>query len=206
MTNHEPLRAETDRERVLFTAARLFREYGFDKTTVRQIAEACDLLPGSLHYRYRAKEDILVDMMRVAIERTIRGITEATTGTEDPLQQIRAALQAHIEVLLSGDDMMYVLLFEWRSLRGAARKEMIRERDRYERCWATMLEALKDKELIRPDVDTHRLRRIGLGAINWMATWYKKGGRYSLEEIGESFWSVISRGILVPTHADMRKI
>ena len=41
---------------------------------------------------------------------------------------------------------------------------MIRERDRYERCWVTMLEALKDKGLIRPDVDTHLLRLIGLGA------------------------------------------
>lgn len=205
MTRHEPLRVDTDRERILFAAARLFREYGFDKTTVRQIAEACDLLPGSLHYRYRAKEDILVDMMRVAIEKTIRGITEATTMTNDPLQQLRAALQAHIDVLLSGDDMTYVLLFEWRSLRGAARKEMIRERDLYERCWATMLDALKEQGLIRPDVDTHLLRLIGLGAINWMATWYKQGGEYSLTEIGESLWLVISRGILAPTHADMRK-
>ncbi|MHB7984948.1 TetR/AcrR family transcriptional regulator, partial [Lacticaseibacillus paracasei] len=75
MIRHEPLRADADRDRILFAAAHLFREYGFDKTTVRQIAEACDLLPGSLHYRYRAKEDILVDMMRAAIEKTILGIT-----------------------------------------------------------------------------------------------------------------------------------
>jgi len=206
MTRHEPLCADTERERILFTAARLFREYGFEKTTVREIAKACDLLPGSLHYRYRAKEDILVDMMGVAIEKTIHGITEAISGTQDPLQQVRAALQAHIDVLLSGDDLTYVLLFEWRSLRGDARKEIIRERDRYERCWATMLDALKEQRLIRPDVDTHLFRLIGLGAINWMATWYKKGGEYSLDEIGESLWSVISRGILAPTHADTRKI
>jgi len=206
MTRHEPLCADTERERILFTAARLFREYGFEKTTVREIAKACDLLPGSLHYRYRAKEDILVDMMGVAIEKTIHGITEAISGTQDPLQQVRAALQAHINVLLSGDDLTYVLLFEWRSLRGDARKEIIRERDRYERCWTTMLDALKEQRLIRLDVDTHLFRLIGLGAINWMATWYKKGGEYSLDEIGESLWSVISRGILAPTHADMRKI
>ncbi|MBT9610805.1 MAG: TetR family transcriptional regulator [Aquabacterium sp.] len=205
MIRHEPLRADADRDRILFAAAHLFREYGFDKTTVRQIAEACDLLPGSLHYRYRAKEDILVDMMRAAIEKTILGITEATAKAQDPLQQVRAALQAHIEVLLAGDDMMYVLLFEWRSLRGAAHKEMIRERDRYERCWATMLEALKEQGFIRPDVDMHLLRLIGLGAINWMATWYKKEGRYSLDEIGESLWSVISRGILAPHHLYMEK-
>jgi AcrR family transcriptional regulator len=204
MTRHEAPRVDADRDRILYTAAKLFRESGFERTTVRQIAEACELLPGSLHYRYRTKDEILVDMMRAAIEKTIRAITEATARSTDPLQQVRAALQAHIEVLLSGDDMMYVLLFEWRSMRGAARKEMIRERDRYERCWTVMLDALKAQGMIRAEVDTHLFRLIGLGAINWMATWYKKGGEYSLAEIGESLWQVISRGILAPENAGMR--
>lgn len=201
MTSREPARVDADRERILSIAARLFRESGYDKTTVRQIAEACELLPGSLHYRYRAKEDILVDMMRVAIEKTIRGIVDATTNVSDPLQKVRAALQAHIQVLMSGDDMVYVLLFEWRSLRGIARKEMISERDRYERYWDTMLDVLKVQGFIRQDIDVHLLRLIGLGAINWMATWYKEGGKYSLDEVGETLWSIISRGIIAPDHS-----
>ncbi len=201
MTSREPARVDTDRERILSVAARLFRESGYDKTTVRQIAQACELLPGSLHYRYRAKEDILVDMMRVAIEKTIRSIVDATINISDPLQKVRAALQAHIQVLMSGDDMVYVLLFEWRSLRGIARKEMISERDRYERYWDTMLDVLKVQGFIRQDIDVHLLRLIGLGAINWMATWYKEGGKYSLDEVGETLWSIISRGIIAPDHS-----
>lgn len=201
MTSREPARVDTDRERILSVAARLFRESGYDKTTIRQIAQACELLPGSLHYRYRAKEDILVDMMRVAIEKTIRSIVDATINISDPLQKVRAALQAHIQVLMSGDDMVYVLLFEWRSLRGIARKEMISERDRYERYWDTMLDVLKVQGFIRQDIDVHLLRLIGLGAINWMATWYKEGGKYSLDEVGETLWSIISRGIIAPDHS-----
>jgi len=138
-------KVDTDRERILSAAARLFREKGFDGTTIRQIAEASGLLPGSLHYRYRAKEDILVDMMRVAIERTITRITEATADIQEPLVRIQTALQAHTEMLLSGDDMIYVLLFEWRSLRGNARQEIIGERDRYEKYWDSMLSSIKEQ-------------------------------------------------------------
>ena len=168
-----------DRALILTEAARLFRENGYERTTVRQIANACGLLPGSLHYRYPAKEAILLDMMKVAIELTIRAVLEATAPINDPLQKLRAAIQAHIQTLLSGNNIFYVLLFEWRSLSGEAREAMLAERDRYENYWATLLDTLKVKGYIRPEVDLDMLRLIGLGALNWVATWYREGGRYT---------------------------
>lgn len=191
-----------DRELILTEAARLFRENGYERTTVRQIADACGLLPGSLHYRYPAKEAILLDMMRVAIEQTIRAIIDATAPVADPLQKLRSAMQAHIRVLLSGNDMFYVLLFEWRSLSGEAREAMIAERDRYERYWAILLDTLKVQGYIRPEVDLHMLRLIGLGALNWVATWYREGDRYTEEQIGDMVWTVLTRGALVLAQHD----
>lgn len=188
-------KSEAERERILATAAQLFRRNGFDGTTVRQIAEACGMLPGSLHYRYRTKDEILLDMMRMGIEKTIRAGAEATAQIEDPLQKVRAALQAHLRVLMSGDDLVYVLLFEWRSLRGKAREEVIRERDRYEKYWDAMLDALQAQGYVRADVDIRLVRLVGLGALNWAATWYRDGGQYTLEELGDALWNIISRGI-----------
>ena len=95
--------------------------------------------------------------------------------------------------------MVYVLLFEWRSLRGNARQEIIGERDRYEKYWDSMLASIKEQGYIRADIDEHLFRLIGLGAINWMATWYRKDGKHSLDEIGNTLWSIISKGILT-TH------
>ena len=92
--------------------------------------------------------------------------------------------------------MVYVLLFEWRSLRGNARKEMISLRDSYEALWAAMLKSLADQGVIRKDVDLDLLRLIGLGALNWVATWFRDGGRYSLEEIGTFVWTMISGAVL----------
>ena len=159
---------------------------------------ACGILPGSLHYRYRSKDDILVDMMRLAIERTIYRIVEATSAIQDPLKKMQSALQTHVDILMSGDDMVYVLLFEWRSVHGVAREQIIAERDRYERYWQTILDDLQSYGCIRNDVDADLLRLIGLGAINWAATWYKENGKYNLEQIADAIWQMMTRGILNP--------
>ena len=206
--SRESTRVEvTDRERVLAASAKLFREKGFERASVREIASACGILPGSLHYRYRSKDDILVDMMRLAIEKTIYGIIEATSTIQDPLKKMKSALRAHVNVLMSGDDMLYVLLFEWRSVHGTAREQIIAERDRYERYWQTILNDLKVLGFIRKDMDLDMLRLIGLGAINWAATWYKENGKYNLEQITDAIWQMMTRGILnVDCHEEAKNL
>ena len=188
--------AQADREFVLGAAARLFRQKGFDKTTVKEIAEACDMLPGSLHYRYPSKESILVDLMRLALEQASTALSEAIRGESEPLEQLRQGINAHLELLVGGSDMVYVLLFEWRSLQGQSRKEMIDLRDKYELLWSAMLQSLSSQNLIRADVDRDLLRLIGLGALNWVATWFNEGGRYTVKDIGDFVWVVIKDGVL----------
>jgi AcrR family transcriptional regulator len=59
--------AEID-ERLVTAAARLFRQEGFDATTLRQIAKAAGMLPGSVHYRYPTKAALLLALMRRGME------------------------------------------------------------------------------------------------------------------------------------------
>src|SRR5690554_7295036 len=103
------------------------------------------MLPGSLHYRYQAKEDILVDLMRLGLEEASIAVSQSVAGVTEPAEQLRRGINAHLQMLVSGSDMVYVLLFEWRSLRGGARREMIKLRDRYESLWAAMLQLLDRK-------------------------------------------------------------
>lgn len=120
-------------ERVLRAAARLFREKGFAATTVREIAAAAGMLPGSLHYRYKSKDEILLALMERGVRATIDAVEEAVEGEPDPIERLRLGIRAHLKLLLSGEDAVYVLLFDWRALEGQARREMVRLRDRYER-------------------------------------------------------------------------
>lgn len=187
-----------DRERVLDAAAKLFREQGFEKTTLKEIAQACDMLPGSLHYRYPSKESLLIDMMRLGMSRIMSAAAGAAVGVDDPVEQVRRVLLAHLKIVVTGSDTVYVLLFDWRSLKGHARDELITLRDAYESQWMKLLKHLRKQGLVRADIDLHLLRLIALGAINWVSTWYSAGGRYSLDDIGNFIWQITRDAVLTP--------
>jgi AcrR family transcriptional regulator len=52
------------RERILKVALTLFNEQGYDKTSLREIAEHLDVTKAALYYHFERKEDILVELHR----------------------------------------------------------------------------------------------------------------------------------------------
>ena len=49
------------------TAAKLFREHGYERTSVRQIAEAPGMTSGSIFSHFTAKEELLVTVMEEGV-------------------------------------------------------------------------------------------------------------------------------------------
>lgn len=91
--------SDEERLRLLRATAAIFRRKSFEATTIRDIAHACGMQPGTLHYRYPSKEAILVDMMRYCIQRISTEVKESVSTETDPLLGIRAGLRAHIGFL-----------------------------------------------------------------------------------------------------------
>lgn len=190
-----PAPADTD-EKVLLAAGKLFREKGFAATTVREIAAAAQMLPGSLHYRYSSKDDILVALMKRGVERAIRSVEQATAGEPSAIERLRLGLRAHLELLCNGDDSLYVLLFDWRSLTSGALQGVIRERERLEAFWEGLLLEAHASGVARPLLDIELVRHFGFGAINWVATWYRAGDGRTPAQIADAFWSFLAFGLL----------
>ncbi len=57
----------TPRGRLLRAAAHLFREKGYHRTTVRDIASLVGIQSGSLFHHFKSKEDILIQVMKETI-------------------------------------------------------------------------------------------------------------------------------------------
>ncbi len=85
---------------LLGVAGRLFRERGFAATTVREIAAAAGLLPGSLHYRFATKEELLLALMERGMRRTIAQVRAAMARERDPLERIRGAMRPQLKLLI----------------------------------------------------------------------------------------------------------
>jgi AcrR family transcriptional regulator len=187
---------------LLDTAAKLFRRKGFEATTVREIARAAGMLPGSLHYRYPTKSGLLVSLMKRAVMRDLACVRAAIADERDPLEKIRRALRARLRLLLSKGDTVYVLLYDWRSLEGGERDEMIRLRDEYEAFWKGLIDEAARTGRLRPDLDLKLLRMFVFGAVNWVVQWYSPRGPRTPEEIADAFWEFMAFGALDDgTHA-----
>jgi len=187
-----------DSEQAVFQAAgRLFRERGFAATTVRQIAAAAGMLPGSLHYRFPSKDELLLALMERGIVRATTTVRQAIAGEHDPIDRLRAALRAHVRLLVQEDDAIYVLLYEGRSVSGRAREHMVRLRDRYDALWEGVLHEAAGAGRLRADLDLRLVRFLLLGAANWTAQWFSPRGAATVDEIADAFADMMLRGLLV---------
>lgn len=185
-------------DRVLQAAARLFREQGYDGTSLRDIARAAGMLPGSLHYRYPTKEDILAALMERAIDRLIESILAATAATTDPMERVRLAIVEHVRILLSREDSVYVLLYDWRSLSSGAERAITRHRRRYEQFADDLIAQAAAHARVQPGVDLYLVRQFGFGAASWVAQWFDPAGPYTPEQIADAFFRYMTLGTLTP--------
>jgi AcrR family transcriptional regulator len=188
--------AHSDADSLLDAAGELFRRKGFSATTVREIATAAGILPGSLHYRYRTKESILLALMERGIAVSISAVRSAITGSRDPIERLRLAMRAHFRVLVCGDNAIYVLLYEWRGLQGDSRDAMVRLRDSYDALWEGLLYQALGTGRLRHDTDLKLARLFILGAINWAPQWYSPEGDRTPEEIADALADNLLFGLL----------
>jgi TetR/AcrR family transcriptional regulator, cholesterol catabolism regulator len=170
------------RGQIVRESARLFREKGFDATSVRDIAAATGLQSGSWVYHFRTKQDILAAVMEEGLAQALERIEAIGREQLTPREHFRALLRAHLDTLLGpGQDFIPVLLYEWRSLEAAARPRIIELQRRYESVWEMVIgELQRTGEWAMPTpVD----RLLMFGALNWIAHWYRAGGPLDAAEL-----------------------
>ena len=172
------------RAKLVRVAARLFREKGFDGTTVRDIADAVGMRSGSPFYHFRSKQEILLAVMEEGLAAGLEATEAVLERKLPPREKFRALVRSHLSTLFDeGHDFIPVLLYDWRALESGNRAKIIAVKDRFDAVWQAMVRELKAAGLLHADSRLARL--LVLGAINYMATWYKRDGKLSLDEVAD---------------------
>jgi len=170
--------------RLLAKAAKLFREKGYERTTVRDVAAAVGIQSGSIFHHFKSKEAILKAVMEeVVVYNTFRMQTKLSHAVS-PREQVLALIMCELEAVngVTGDAMS-VLVYEWRSLSEANQHYILALRDEYEQLWINALELAKEQGELT--ADTFILRRFLTGALSWTTTWFDKSGDLSIERLAE---------------------
>jgi AcrR family transcriptional regulator len=172
-----PDNAANRRDELVRAAARLFREKGFDGTTVRDIARAVDMRSGSPFYHFANKHELLLAVMeeglRQGLQRTEAALAPAGA---DPVARFRVLVHTHYGILHdAGSDFIPVMLYDWRSLPDEYKRRIIKLKDRYDAIWQQAIDALHAQGRFKGDPKLARL--LILGAINFTSTWYRPKSR-----------------------------
>ena len=183
----KPRRANNEsnrREELLRASAKLFREKGFDGTTIRDISSAADMHSGSPFYHFKTKQDILVAVMEQGLAQGLRKTEEVMALTLTPEHKLTRLIRAQLGTILEeGNDFIPVLLYDWRSLNAANRRRIVALKDRYDALWQQVIDDLQRAGHMPGDAQLVRL--LILGAVNWAGTWYREGGRLSLDDVAK---------------------
>ena len=169
----EPSETLNRRADLVRVAARLFREKGFDGTTIRDIAHAVGMRSGSPFYHFANKHELLMAVMeeglRLGLERTHNALGDDTMPAAERFRQL---VRVHYGILHdTGSDFIPVMLYDWRSLPSQYKRRIIELKDRYDAIWQRTLDDLESQGMLRADAKLARL--MILGAINFSATWYR---------------------------------
>jgi AcrR family transcriptional regulator len=180
------------REEILRAALRAFRERGYHATTLDDIARRLGVRNTALYHYFPDKESILYECHRESLGQLDRILAEARALPE-PGERLRHVIREHVRVMtdtLEGSP----LAFEVKSLSPGRRAEIIAARDRYERDVRRMVQRGIRAGTFR-SVDAKVAVFAILGAINWIARWYRPGGAMRAEELGARFADQLIGGL-----------
>ena len=190
--------ADLPEETILRAAAHLFRERGLAGTSIRAIAEAAGVFPGSLTYRFRTKEDLVVALSERAVAYAIDEVRREIAASDDPLERIRLGMRTHLRLLLSEDDAVYVLVFDWHRFPERTRARLLQTRRRYDALWEGLCYAAAGSGQLASGLDMGLVKRFWFGAMNSVALWYDPHGAMSPDQIADAFSTLLAVGTLAP--------
>jgi len=180
-------------------AAQLFRQKGYEGTTIRDIAGAVGMRSGSPFYHFASKHELLVAVMeeglRLGLERTRAVVEEPGVPA---VERFRRLVRAHFGILHeTGSDFIPVMLYDWRSLPAQHRRRIVELKDRYDAIWQATIDDLHSEGRLGADARISRL--MILGAINYSATWYRSRPRgrraVDLETLAEQTTALFLREV-----------
>jgi AcrR family transcriptional regulator len=184
----------TKREAVLQTAAHLFLEKSYGRTSLNDVAERLNITKPALYHYFRNKEEILLECYRLGcglIEDILNDIA-AHCGTG--LEKVEAFIYSYANVMtinfgrcvmrLDDGDLSSEALTEVRAYK--------RKIDR--RLRSFILEGIEDGSITACDP---KIAAFSIaGALNWICKWYEPQGPLSAEEIASQFARTLTQGLV----------
>jgi AcrR family transcriptional regulator len=186
---------QSRRVEICRTAAQIFRDRGYDATSVSDIARALGMTKAGLYHYFDSKEALLFEIMTYGLERVRDEVVLPVRGIADPEERLRQIVLRHARIATNGRGAVAHLGDEIRALPPGARKQIEEKMRFYVEMVRETLAELKADGRLR-DVDPTVAAFSLLGMVLWLPRWFRQDGRLSQERVASDLADMALGGLI----------
>lgn len=184
---------DTKRDTVLRTAARLFLETSYSRTSLDDVAACLNITKPALYHYFRNKEELLLECYRMGTDLIEAGLEEIDTRGGSGLEKVRSFIRAYA-VLMTVDFGRCVARLDDGELSAKTRAEVRGRKRRIDhRLRSFVEEGIEDSSIARcnPKLVAFAIS----GALNWIGNWYAPEGLLKPQAIAHDFAAILTQGL-----------
>jgi AcrR family transcriptional regulator len=182
------------KEVILSKAAWLFREKGYNATSMRDLAEEVGVEAASLYNHINSKSEILQEICFKVANRFMSHIEQVTQQDQPAIKKLDAILRFHIRNMLELYEEVYVSDREWKHLAEPYLFNFQNQRRVYRQRIASIIEeGIQKGEIKQIDAPTAVL--IILHAVSGIESWHRSKKKISGEMLEENMIMIMIEGL-----------
>lgn len=182
------------KEQIILIAAQLFRQKGYEASSMRDIANALNIEAASLYHHIKSKEEILEIICFSMAQKFLAAIAEVNDIYFNAEEKLRKAILHHVEIITENIDRSAVFLREWRSLPDTSRNDFVLLRNHYENEFNHIIEGGIQEDVFE-DIDKKFAVLSILSSVNWINEWYNPEGKMTPTEISNHISDFVLGGL-----------
>jgi len=188
-------KGKTRMEEVYRKAARLFREKGYLRTSMNDIARDLNIQKGSLYYYIDDKETLLFEILERITESLIRGVRSLDLDHLTSREKLDSLIHEHFSNVLQHQDELPLLIYEVKNLRSKNRDKIITKRKEYEEVFLEVIrEGIADGTFLGHN--QHVVAFFILGGVFWFSQWFTPEDMEAQNVTESSFLKLFFNGLL----------
>ncbi|MDE4134625.1 TetR/AcrR family transcriptional regulator [Phaeobacter sp. QD34_3] len=179
--------------RIRDAALRLFAQHGFAAVSMRQIAAEVGVQAGALYNYTSDKQSLLFSLMRRHMS-DLLAAWQAEPVADGALDRLERFVRFHIRYHMERPDAVFIAYMELRNLSEENFASIESMRRSYENALEGILrQGVEEGAFQIPDTKIATLAVIAM--LNGVMTWYRAGGRLSLEEVETIYWDMVRKAV-----------
>ena len=184
---------ERRREAVYKTATKILCNLGYEKASIRNIAEAMNMTKAGLYYYFESKEELLYQILDSYMEDLLAGIRDINERISDPLPFIRECIRFQVNLYCRDKYRSKLIIHDENCLSGQYFRALKEKQREYLSFWRERLQKYCEQEGLettRLSLDVHFL----VGMCNWTYQWYNDRGAVNPDALADRVFNIFFYG------------